>query len=71
MLHNFAGQKKYICSGMEGGEGRGKLPLKTLSKVNGMLWSMGDTVVGLAALFAWVPGMDGDGGRALSLICRD
>ena len=35
--------------------------MKMLSKVNSVLQSMRDIVVGLAALFVWVPGMDRDG----------
>lgn len=49
-----------------------KLRLKMLSNVNSVVQSMGSVmVVGLAALFVWVLGMDRDGGRALSLTCGD
>lgn len=34
-----------------------------------VLQSVGNVVVGSAVPFVWVPGMDGDRGRALSLPC--
>lgn len=45
--------------------------MKMLSKVNSVLQSTEDMVVGLAALFVGVPGTDRDGRRALFLTCGD